>query len=108
MVKTVEGIDRDGKGGVVGALRGSWGLPSDCDPVWASRSTFGHVRKIRPPTCVRLDRFAEDWDRSEMAAYDDLPPRWHHLGVAPGLKPQNRQAAARDGCPARPNRRGPL
>jgi hypothetical protein len=23
----------------------------------------------------RLDRFTEDWDRPEMAAYDELPPR---------------------------------
>ena len=23
----------------------------------------------------RLSTFAEDWDRPEMAAYDDLPPR---------------------------------
>jgi len=23
----------------------------------------------------RLARFAEDWDRPEMAAYDELPPR---------------------------------
>jgi hypothetical protein len=79
MVKSVEGIYRNGKVEVVeplAAAEGSrvivtWVHPAD--PVdlrerGIDESQSADLRR-------RLAPFAEDWDRPEMAAYDELPPR---------------------------------
>jgi hypothetical protein len=79
MVKSVEGIYRNGKVEVVeplAAAEGSrvivtWVHPAD--PVnlrerGIEESQSADLRR-------RLAPFAEDWDRPEMAAYDELPPR---------------------------------
>jgi hypothetical protein len=79
MVKSVEGIYRNGKVELLQPLE-----ETECSRVIV---TF-----IRPAEHVdlrergidesqaadlrhRLARFAEDWDRPEMAAYDELPPQ---------------------------------
>ncbi len=78
MVKSVEGIYRNGKVEVV-------------EPIAAAEGSRVIVTWVHPPETVdlrergieesqaadlsrRLTPFAEDWDRPEMAAYDQLPP----------------------------------
>jgi hypothetical protein len=79
MVKSVEGIYRNGKVEVVeplAAAEGSrvivtWvhpGEPVDLRERGIDESQAADLRQ-------RLIPFAEDWDRPEMAAYDELPPR---------------------------------
>lgn len=79
MLKSVEGIYRNGKVELLEPLEGAEG----------SRVT---VSLVHPPHNVdlcdrgideaqagdlrrRLAPFAENWDRPEMAVYDELPPR---------------------------------
>ena len=59
MVKSVEGIYRNGK---VEAE------PGDLRERGIDESQAADLRR-------RLAQFAEDWDRPEMAAYDELPPQ---------------------------------
>ena len=79
MVKSVEGIYRNGKVELLQPLDEAEGsrvivtLVRPAEPVdlrqrgidQSQAADLGH----------RLARFAEDWDRPEMAAYDELPPR---------------------------------
>jgi hypothetical protein len=79
MVKSVEGIYRNGKVEVVEPLtvaEGSRvivtfvhpGEPVDLRERGIDESQAADLRR-------RLSPFAEDWERPEMAAYDELPPR---------------------------------
>jgi predicted DNA-binding antitoxin AbrB/MazE fold protein len=79
MVKSVEGIYRNGRLELLQPLDEAEGsrvivtLVRPAEPVdlrqrgidQSQAADLGH----------RLARFAEDWDRPEMAAYDELPPR---------------------------------
>ena len=74
MVKSVEGVYRNGK--VVAEAEGSrvivtWiqpASPVDLRERGIDESQAADLRR-------RLAPFAEDWDRPEMSAYDELPPR---------------------------------
>jgi hypothetical protein len=79
MVKSVEGIYRNGKVEVVEPLAEAEGSrvivtwvhpaePVDLRERGIDESQAADLRR-------RLAPFAEDWDRPEMAAYDELPPR---------------------------------
>ena len=79
MVKSVEGIHRNGKVELVEPLAGAEGSriiviwvppaePVDLRERGIDESQAADLRR-------RLAPFAEDWDRPEMAAYDELPPR---------------------------------
>jgi len=79
MVKSVGGIHRNGRVELVEPLaeaEGSrvivtWvqpGAPVDLRERGIDASQSADLRR-------RLASFAEDWDRPEMAAYDELPPR---------------------------------
>jgi hypothetical protein len=79
MVKSVEGIYRNGKVEVVEPLAAAEGSrvivtwvhpaePVDLRERGVDESQAADLRR-------RLTPFAEDWDRPEMAAYDELPPR---------------------------------
>jgi hypothetical protein len=66
MVKSVEGIYRNGKVELLEPLAGAEG----------SRVIVMLVHPVAPVDLRRrLAPFAEDWDRPEMAAYDELPSR---------------------------------
>jgi hypothetical protein len=79
MEKTVEGIYRNGKVEWLEPLAGAEGSrvivtlvrpagPVDLRERGINESQAADLRR-------RLAPFAEDWDRPEMAAYDELPPR---------------------------------
>jgi hypothetical protein len=79
MGKSVEGIYRDGKVELLEPLEGAEGArvlvtlvrpaePLDLRERGIDESEATDLRR-------RLARFAEDWDRPEMAAYDELPSR---------------------------------
>ena len=79
MVKSVEGIYRNGKVEVVeplAAAEGSRVIVTLVDPAATidlrergiDESQSADLRR-------RLTTFIEDWDRPEMTAYDDLPPQ---------------------------------
>jgi hypothetical protein len=79
MVKSVEGIYRNGKVELMEPLAEAEG--SRVIVTWVHPS---HMVDLRGRSvdelqaadlCRRLSSFAEDWDRPEMAAYDELPPR---------------------------------
>jgi hypothetical protein len=67
MAKSVERICRNGKVELLQPLEEAEG----------SRVIVTLVRTAEPAADLRhrLAQFAEDWDRPEMAAYDELPPR---------------------------------
>ena len=79
MVKSVEGIYRNGKVELMEPLaeaEGSrvivtWVQPSDSVDLRERGIDESQAADLRH----RLARFAEDWDRPEMTAYDELPPR---------------------------------
>jgi len=79
MVKSVEGIYRNGKVELVEPLveaEGSrvivtWVRPDG--PVDLRERGIGEGEAA--DLHYRLTAFAEDWDRPEMAAYDEVPPR---------------------------------
>jgi hypothetical protein len=79
MVKSVEGIYRNGKVELVEPLteaEGSrvivtWIHPAE--PIDLRGRGIGEAQAS--DLRRRLAAFAEDWDRPEMAAYDDLPSR---------------------------------
>ena len=79
MVKSVEGIYRNGKVELVDPLPEAEG--SRVIVTWSHPAEPVDLRErgIDQPQAAdlrrRLPRFAEDWDRPEMAAYDELPPR---------------------------------
>jgi hypothetical protein len=79
MVKSVEGVYRNGKVELI-------------EPIEEAEGARVIVTLVRPQTVVelagrgigqqqaadlrrRLAAFAEDWDRPEMSAYDELPAR---------------------------------
>lgn len=79
MVKSVEGIYRNGKVELIEPLaeaEGSRVIVTWVHPAWSvdlrergiDESQAADLRR-------RLAPFAEDWDRPEMNAYDELPPR---------------------------------
>ena len=78
-MKSVEGIYRNGKVELVEPLteaEGSrvivtWIHPAEPVNLPERGIDARHAADLRH----RLAAFAEDWDRPEMAAYDDLPPR---------------------------------
>lgn len=79
MVKSVEGIYRNGKVELVEPLaeaEGSrvivtWVHPAEPIDLRERGIDEGRASDLRR----RLAAFTEDWDRPEMAVYDDLPPR---------------------------------
>jgi hypothetical protein len=79
MVKSVEGIYRNGKVELVEPLmeaEGSrvivtWVHPPEPIDLRQRGVDEGQAADLRR----RLAAFTEDWDRPEMAVYDDLPPR---------------------------------
>jgi predicted DNA-binding antitoxin AbrB/MazE fold protein len=79
MAKSVEGIYRNGKVELLQPLEEAEGSrvivtlaraagPLDLRERGIDESQAADLRR-------RLAQFAEDWDRPEMAAYDDFPPR---------------------------------
>lgn len=79
MVKSVEGIYRDGKVELMEPLAGAEGSRVIVTWVQAPGSVDLRERGIDESQAAdlrrRLASFAEDWDRPEMNAYDELPPR---------------------------------
>jgi len=79
MVKSVEGICRNGKVELVDPLPEAEG--SRVIVTWSHPAEPVDLRErgIDEPQAAdlsrRLAQFAEDWDCPEMAAYDELPPR---------------------------------
>jgi hypothetical protein len=79
MVKSVEGICRNGKVELVEPLaeaEGSrvivtWVHPTEMVDLRERGIDESQAADLRR----RLAAFAEDWDRPEMAVYDELPPR---------------------------------
>jgi len=79
MVKSVEGIYRNGKVELVEPLAEAEGSRVIVTWVHPAEPVDLRERGIDEPQAAdlrrRLAQFAEDWDRPEMAAYDELPPR---------------------------------
>ena len=79
MVKSVEGIYRNGKVELVDPLPEAEGSRVIVTWSHAAEPVDLRERGIDQPHAAdlrrRLAQFAEDWDRPEMAAYDELPPR---------------------------------
>jgi hypothetical protein len=79
MVKSVEGIYRNGKVELVEPLVEAEGSRVIVTWVHPSEPVDLRERGIDESQSAdlrhRLTLFAEDWDRPEMAAYDELPPR---------------------------------
>ncbi len=79
MVESVEGIYRNGRVELLAPLTGADGsrvivtLVDPAEPV--ELRTRGIDESRATDLRHRLATFAEDWDRPEMAAYDELPPR---------------------------------
>ena len=79
MVKSVEGIYRNGKVELIepfAEAEGSrvivtWVHPAEPISLRERRINESHAAGLRR----RLARFTEDWDQPEMDAYDELPPR---------------------------------
>ncbi len=77
MVKSVEGIYRNGKVELLQPLEEAEGSRVIVTLV---RPAIDHRDRAIDESQVadlrrRLARFAEDWGRPEMSAYDELPPR---------------------------------
>ena len=79
MVKSVEGIHRNGKVEIVEPLAVAEGSRVIVTWVHPAEPVDLRERGIEETQAAdlrrRLTSFAEDWDRPEMAAYDELPPR---------------------------------
>jgi hypothetical protein len=78
MVKSVEGVYRNGRVELSEPLHEAEG--SRVIVTWVSASPVDlRERGIDASQAAdlrrRLATFAEDWDRPEMTAYDELPPR---------------------------------
>jgi hypothetical protein len=79
MVKSVEGIYRNGKVELMEPLAEAEG--SRVIVTWVHPAQMVDLldRGVDEPQAAdlrrRLSQFAEDWNRPEMAAYDELPPR---------------------------------
>jgi hypothetical protein len=79
LAKSVEGIYRDGKVELLEPLPGAEGSRVVVTLIHPAEPIDLRDRGINESQAVDLRRrlapFAEDWDRPEMAAYDELPPR---------------------------------
>lgn len=79
MVKSVEGIYRNGKVELVEPLAGAEGSRVIVTWVQPAEPVDLRERGIDEHQAADLRRrlawFVEDWDRPEMDAYDELPPR---------------------------------
>jgi hypothetical protein len=79
MVKSVEGIYRNGKVELLEPLTGAEGLRVIVTLVRSAEPVDLRERGIDESQAAdlrrRLESFAEDWNRPEMAAYDELPAR---------------------------------
>ena len=79
MVKSVEGIYRNGKVEVVEPLAVAEGSRVFVTLIHPAEPVDLRERGIEESQAAdlrrRLTPFAEDWDRPEMAAYDELPLR---------------------------------
>lgn len=79
MVKSVEGIYRNGKVEVVEPLTVAEGSRVIVTFVHPAEPVDLRERGVDVSQAADLRRrlipFAEDWERPEMAAYDELPPR---------------------------------
>jgi hypothetical protein len=79
MVKSVHGIYRNGKVELVEPLAEAEGSPVIVTWVHPAEPVDLRERGIDESQAADLRRrltvFVEDWDRPEMAVYDDLPPR---------------------------------
>ena len=79
MVKSVEGIYRNGKVELIEPLEEAEGSRVIVTWIQSVQSVDLRERGIDGDQAAdlrhRLGRFAEDWDRPEMAVYDELPPR---------------------------------
>ena len=79
MVKSVEGIFRNGIVELLEPLDGTEGERVIVTLVHQDHSVDLRERGIDSAGAAdlrhRLSTFAEDWDRPEMTAYDELPPR---------------------------------
>jgi hypothetical protein len=77
MVRSVEGIYRNGKVELVEPLAEAEGSRVIVTWVHPDQPVDLRERGIDEPQAAdlrrRLAQFAEDWDRPEMAAYDELP-----------------------------------
>jgi hypothetical protein len=79
MVKSVEGVYRDGKVELIEPIAEAEGFARNCD-MGPTRQRSGPSRQGNRRIAGRrftpaARAFAEDWDRPEMNAYDELPPR---------------------------------
>jgi hypothetical protein len=79
MVKSVEGVYRDGKVELMEPMAEAEGSRVIVTWVQPPSSVDLRDRGLDEPQAAdvrrRLAPFAEDWDRPEMSAYDELPPR---------------------------------
>lgn len=79
MVKSVEGIYRNGRVELVEPLAEAEGSRVIVTWVHSAKAVDLRERGIGEDQAAdlrrRLTAFAEDWDRPEMAIYDDLPSR---------------------------------
>ena len=79
MVKSVEGVYRNGRVDLVEPLDEAEGSRVIVTWVGSPRQVDLRERGIDESQAAnlrhRLSAFAEDWDRPEMTAYDELPPR---------------------------------
>lgn len=79
MVKSVEGVYRNGKVELAEPLDEAEGSRVIVTWVASPHSVDLRKKQIDESQAAdlrrRLTPFAEDWDRPEMAAYDELPPR---------------------------------
>ncbi len=79
MVKSVEGVYRNGKVELMEPLVEAEDSRVIVTWVHPAQPVDLRERGIDEPRAAdlrrRLSQFAEDWDRPEMAAYDELPPR---------------------------------
>jgi hypothetical protein len=79
MVKSVEGIYRNGKVELAEPLAGAEGSRVIVTWVHSDEAVDLRERGIDETQAADLRRrlapFAEDWDSAEMSAYDELPPR---------------------------------
>ena len=79
MVRSVEGIYRNGKVELMEPLaeaEGSRAIVTSVNPAEPVDLRERGIDELQAAALRRrLAPFAEDWDRPEMAAYDELPPR---------------------------------
>jgi hypothetical protein len=80
MVKSVEGIYRNGRVELLeplGEAEGARVIVTLAGPTAGAVDLLARGIDEHQAADLRhrLSAFAEDWDRPEMAAYDDLPPR---------------------------------